>query len=78
MKTAEVHELPINLDTIYKNWNQSSYLNYRNGITIHVNLFANPEVGTYTMESELHASNMKMLHNNKQRYKTTTIIRTEF
>jgi hypothetical protein len=45
---------------------------------IHVNLFAIAKGIMYMMESELHGVNLKMLHNNMQRYKTFRMICRKF
>jgi hypothetical protein len=39
----------------------------RIGNNVHVNLFDIVDAATYTIESELHGVNLKMLHNNMQK-----------
>jgi hypothetical protein len=63
-----LHKFPINLGATFKTKSQNI-----NGNNIHVNLFANAEAATYMMESEPRDVNLKMLHNNMQRYKIRII-----
>jgi hypothetical protein len=41
---------------------------------MYIYLFINTEAATYMMESELHGADLKILHNNMQRYKIIRII----
>jgi hypothetical protein len=66
--TPGLHKFPINLRAISKHC-------IRNGKNIQVNLFANAEAATYTMESKLHGTNLKMLHNNMQKIQNIEICR---
>jgi hypothetical protein len=68
---ACLHKFPVSLGATSKT-RRHKYI--RNGNNIHINLFANAEAAIYTMESELHCTNLKMLHNNMQRYQTIRII----
>jgi hypothetical protein len=50
------------------------YIYIVNGNNIDVHLFTNAEAAIYTMESDLHGGNLKMLYNNMQKYRTVRIV----
>jgi hypothetical protein len=54
------------------------YVYIRNDGNIHVKLLANDEAAICMIESELHGMNLKMLHNNMQRYRIIRIICRKF
>jgi PHD/YefM family antitoxin component YafN of YafNO toxin-antitoxin module len=54
------------------------YICIKNRNNIHVNLFTKAEYATYMVELEFHGTNLKMLHNNMQKYKTIRVICRKF